>query len=174
LLGLGVAQPAADGLGRGHDALHVDREPAVDRLLDQLAADQHDQDRRQHRDEKEDEEEAHAQPRAQHASPPLHHHSHEVAAEDEDEDQEEAEVEDGETEEDDGGEEVRRKLPRLADEGLHAHEEEQGPERQRQDQARVVPEGRTRRRSVSHRVTLFIMSQLGTGCASQSTGGTLC
>jgi hypothetical protein len=140
---LRLAQGAADRLRRGHDALHVHAEPAVDSLLDQLAADEHQQDRRQHRDGKEDEEQPHPQPRAQHSAPALHHHAHEVAYEDEDEDQQQAEVEDRQAEEEDRGQEVRRELPRLADQGLHPDQDEQCHHRQRQHEARVVPERRT-------------------------------
>ena len=92
------------------------------------------------RHEQEDEDELHAEPRAEHAAAPLQHHPHQVPAEDEDEDEEEGEVQDGQAVEQDGGEEVGREVPALAEEDLERDEDGQDPARGGQDEAGVVPE----------------------------------
>jgi hypothetical protein len=66
-----VVHGGAEHLQRREDALHVHVEPAIDGLLDEVAAHDHEQERGRRRHQDEDDDEPHAEAGAEHAAPPL-------------------------------------------------------------------------------------------------------
>ena len=145
-----LAERRAERLGRREDALHVHVEPAVDGLLDQVAADDEEEERGSHRHQQEDEHQAQPEARAQDAPSSLEEHAHEVPAEDEEKAQEEREVENGEAVEQDRREEVGREVAALAEQDLDDQEQPQDGADRGQDEARVVPKRESGGHGASH------------------------
>ncbi len=140
--GVRLAQPHAQGLGGRQQPLHVHVEPAVDRLLDQVAAHQHQQHRGGHGHEQEDPQQAHAEARPQHAAALLHDHLDQVAAEHEQQHQQQGDVEHRQPVQQHRGQEVRGEVAALAQQQLDGQEQGQGPGRGSRHQAGVVAQRR--------------------------------
>ena len=137
--GRGVER-AAERLRGGEQPLDVHVEPAVDRLPDQVAADQQHQQRRRDGHQQEHEQQLHAQPGAEDAAPPLHQHAHEVAAQHEQQHEQQRQVQDREPEQQHRGAEGRLEVPALAQQVLGEREHEQQPAGDGEHELHVVLE----------------------------------
>ena len=134
--GLFVLQALARGHRFGFDVMEITELPSGTiypalRRLEALAL---------VRSDWEDEQQAHAEARAQHPPPALHHDPDQVAREHQDQDQQQAQVEDGQAVEEDGRQEVGREVLALAQQELEEHEGDQRSHRRQQDEACIVPE----------------------------------
>jgi hypothetical protein len=137
-LGHRFPQRGGQGLGRGQDPVHVHVEPAVHRVLDEVAAHEEHEARGRHRHQQEHEQEPHAEARPELAPPPLEQDLHQVPAQHEEKGQEQQQVEDGEPVEEDRGQEVGGEVAALPQQHLEAREEREQAEGDGGDQPDVV------------------------------------